>query len=230
MSSELSLDVLLNAINAVKAEVAGLASSLRSAEDRIARLEIAAYTPLVSPEISPGDVQQTLCHELSKRDNLSEITQHDTNSRAGNEQQSALLAKPCSAELPCHIRRHLLPVNDSIAAFTSHLLRIERAIGRSNSNHSSDSSETSFHAPHPEDRKVSSQQEPKQHASPKGQATSPSNSPKLQNHRELNGLDISTAASRPVFGQISTPRRPDVSLNVAGSPFGNYVDERSPFS
>ncbi|KAF2733557.1 hypothetical protein EJ04DRAFT_513066 [Polyplosphaeria fusca] len=49
MSSESSVDSILDAIKALKSEVACLSSNLHSAETRIARLEAATFTPAASP-------------------------------------------------------------------------------------------------------------------------------------------------------------------------------------
>ena len=225
MPAELSLETLLDAINAVKGEVAGLASSLRSAEERIARLEIAAYTPPESP--SPlteflSETQHTPHPASSKRAIPTVDAQQNSEIRTGDKQ---LPVKSCSGDLPCEIQRHLQPISDGIAALTSHILRIERAIVRSDSSHSSSTSETGFHSPQSNKDTASSQQ---------GQEETQElpRSKKRHDRRSFiaKGLDSSAATPRPVFGEISTPRRRFVSLNVVDSPFGDYVDEKSPFS
>jgi len=224
MPAELSLEFLLDAINAVKGEVAGLASSLQSAEERIAHLEIAAYalpeTPL-SPIETLLDVQLTPRLASSKRAIPTVDTQQNGETQPRAKQ---LRANTCPRDPPCEIQRHLQPVSDGIAALTSHILRIERAIGRSDLGHSSSASGTSFYSLQSEKDTASSQHEQEE-------TQDLPRSKKRHDRRSFiaKGLAISAATPRPVFGQISTPHRRIASFNVVDSPFSNYVDEKSPF-
>jgi hypothetical protein len=225
MPVELSLETLLDAINAVKGEVAGLASSLRSAEERIARLETAAYTPPESPSFPTETLSEIelIPHPASSKRAIPTIDTQQNDEIQPRDQQ--LPVKSCSGDLPCEIQHHLLPISDGIAALTSHILRIERAIGRSESSHSSGTLETGFHSPQLDKDTASSQQGQEE--------TQELPRPKKRHDRRsfiAKGLDSSAATPRPVFGEISTPRRRVVSLNIVDSPFGDYVDEKSPFS
>jgi hypothetical protein len=225
MTAELSLEILLDAINAVKGEITVLASGLRSTEERIARLETAAYTPPEcpsSPTELPADIQITP-HPASSKRAVPTI-----NTQENGEPQQRIKQPPtksCSEDLPCDIGRHLQPLTDSIAALTSHVLRIERAVDRSDPSHSSSISETSSNSPQLKKNAPSSQQ------TEEGGEES-SQPKKLPDRRSFiaKGLDISAATPRPVFGQISTPRRRIVSLKVVDTSFGNYADDKSPFS
>jgi hypothetical protein len=146
MPVELSLETLLDAINAVKGEVAGLASSLRFAEERIARLETAAYTPPESPSFPTETLSEIelIPHPASSKRAIPTIDTQQNDETQPRDQQ--LPAKSCSGNLPCEIQHHLQPISDGIAALTSHILRIERAIGRSDLGYSSSASGTSFYS------------------------------------------------------------------------------------
>jgi hypothetical protein len=225
MPAELSLEILLDAINAVKGEITTLASGLRSTEERIARLETAAYTPTECPS-SPteplADIQPTPHPPSSKRATPTIITQENGEPQQRNKQ---LPTNSCSEDLPCDIQHHLQPLADNIAALTSHVLRIERAVSRSDQSNSSSTSETTSDSPQLKNYAHSSQQT-------EGGTEESSQPRKLPDRRSFiaKGLDISVATPRPVFGQISTPRRRVVSLKVVDTSFGNYADEKSPFS
>ncbi|KAF2873752.1 hypothetical protein BDV95DRAFT_605231 [Massariosphaeria phaeospora] len=251
MSSEPSMDTILTAINAVKAEVAGLAASVRSAEGRIARLEAATYTPIASP--SPYYEGKPDQHALPEHQEPGTPIQKgpqpscpEGTANQGTTEESTITGTPCTNDKVCDIQRHLQPVNEGIALLTSHLLRIESTINSrglsgppsaerpDNFSQTSTDSSSSGGCPIPP---IEISEMAEEHTILEKQTTDPGESSKPRDGptASKNFRQTPSAPSHPIFGQTSTPSRRVLSLNVSGSPWGQYVadggsqHEQSPF-
>ncbi|KAF2252151.1 hypothetical protein BU26DRAFT_502675 [Trematosphaeria pertusa] len=247
MSSNTSMDAILTAINNLKQEVTGLRSSLNSAEDRIARLEAATFTPFgpLSPsENAPEVVQHTSNQgdDAGKQSSLektgileSALTTSPPRSNQEAPDKTAQVENTCPPKALCDIQQHLKPVNDSLAAITKQLSRIELAINHSTStSHSPPSSSPGSIKTHDAQTTdpTPSKKENEPHSLAKEQSSSLDKFGTFRRNLEISGYKKIAENARPVFGLPSTPSRRVSSLNfdVAASPFGSYSDERSPFS
>ncbi|KAF1994888.1 hypothetical protein P154DRAFT_361016 [Amniculicola lignicola CBS 123094] len=131
-ASQVSLQGILLTIHSIRREISSLATSLRAAEERIARLE---NTPPGSPSIENGP---TLAQTESPP-KLEEAIIPNQESRSTEEQSPVGVGSPSSPphtpirkrpceQPPCDIERHLQPINAGISALTEHVLRIEQTL------------------------------------------------------------------------------------------------------
>ena len=150
MSSEPSIDSIFQALKVLQAEVRGLASKLRSAEERISRLEEATFTPSPSPNPTESSshfslsypIEQTVspCQSIKsppvyRKAGISSTTSDTEDIRS--DESNATPASICrhanqpSAQLnpdairACDLEQQLVPIKDSIANLAQHLSKIE---------------------------------------------------------------------------------------------------------
>lgn len=215
MSSEFDLGTISKALNDLKAEVASLRTSLHSAEERIARVEQATFTPSPASPSSPRTTEQDV------GDISSTAVSHEGDSFCESRSFS-----DCSAE----IQRQLKPVNNTLSGMTDQLSRIEHVINILAPKPTSPTARLSISAPEvchciPEEEPVFAQNKKPFESLLQEQTPCTTKNSKLR-----YSLAPSPESARHIFGRPSTPSRRVVSLEVAGSPFGNYSDERSPFT
>jgi hypothetical protein len=158
MSSEPSIDSIFQALKVLQAEVRGLASKLRSAEERISRLEEATFTPSPSPNPTESSshfrfsypIEQTVspCQSIKsppvyRKAGISSTTSDTEDIRS--DESNATPASICrhanqpSAQLnsnairACDLEQQLLPIKDGIANLAQHLSKIEGYLSHSTS-------------------------------------------------------------------------------------------------
>ncbi|KAF2678599.1 hypothetical protein K458DRAFT_316806 [Lentithecium fluviatile CBS 122367] len=225
MSTEPVLDTILNTLEDLKDEVAGLTSSLQFAEERIARVERATFTS-TAPS-SPSSFKTAKEH------------QEDVSPPEPSEKSDFgdSLFDKSSSHCSCEIRRQLKPVNDNLKTMQVQLSRIEHALSITASSQRSPPAEsTEFpirtsRSPSGE-TSLSRDAKPTQTPSKDASATSTKFSKLRISFTPYANANASPQNVRPIFGHPSTPTstRRIVSLDIAESPFGNYSDEKSPFS
>ncbi|OCL03278.1 hypothetical protein AOQ84DRAFT_227677 [Glonium stellatum] len=150
MSSESSIDSVFQALKALQVEVCGIASKLRSAEERICRLEEATFTPSPSPNPTESSdhfslsccVEQTVlpCPLTRSPSTYQKAGTSSTASDIGNIQKEKSSAACASidqqanqpseklgsdAVRACDLEQQLLPIKDGIANLAQHLSKIE---------------------------------------------------------------------------------------------------------
>jgi hypothetical protein len=221
MSTDCSFTTILSAINNLEAKVASLTSGLNAAEERITRIERATFTP--SSGFILSSLQPNEDHDVEST-KLLEVPE-----KAKNDDTFTCIepSDPCSSE----IRRQLKPVNNTLIAVTAQLSRIEYAVSflAPKHNECSDDSESRPDKFSPQKEPIITPYEDKPtNTSPRDpqSKTQKTKNPKFR----YSFVPSPQQSSRPVFGHPSTPSRRIVSLDVADSPFGNYSDEKSPFS
>lgn len=229
-----ALEPMLSAINALKAEVDGLASKLHSVEERVLCLEQATYTPSSSNNGSPvlpqgsnrilstNPAEQFMSQLVMQKAGESTRTTNDHHKPESKE--GTLIDTEYINLRTSDLRHHLKPIIDGMEMLNKHLFKLEDLIVRQNlkiclrSPPSSQKVKIEGFQPPPN----TTQQSP----NPRGAFAE-----KLRPHaRPRNVTNTFPEPTRHIFGQPSTPNRRHSSLNMNGSPFSSYVDDRSPFT
>ena len=219
MSTGPSLATILSALNDLKTEIASLTTGLQAADERITRIERVTFTH--SNGLTLSSPQTIENHDTESMPLLGATK----NSEYGYRVLGIGPSDRCSFE----VRSQLKPVNNTLSVVAAQLSRIEHAINLIAPKHNPSHEESPS-------RPYQCPREGEPTATP--QDDKPTNTPR--NDSQTNPLKTSKlrysfapSAQRsvhPVFGHPSTPSRRIVSLDVAGSPFGSYSDEMSPFS
>lgn len=150
ISPEPSIDSIFQELKVLQAEVRGLASKLQSTEERISRLEEAAFTPSPSPNPTESSnhfslsypIEETIspCQSIKspptyRKAGMSSTTSDTKDIRS--DESNAIPASICrhanqpSAQLnsdavrACDLEEQLLPIKDGIANLAQHLSKIE---------------------------------------------------------------------------------------------------------
>ena len=205
-----------------------LAANLSDAQDRIARLEAATYTP----PASPVKAVRQYSHE---NDVLEAFDQSPSRSKCGQQGTSPTESEDYESrrgcyfsERPCDLQRHLQPIQDGIATLTTHLLRVESCLTGGTKTESSGHTSESYHSC------VAHTAERDENAEPDATESSPTKqSPRRRKDVRDQRTQLERSVNvvpRHVFGQPSTPITRRLSLSSCSSAFTNYADERSPFA